>query len=121
MVFPATSAPTGLVQLGSESHLLQMCIKNTFIHLQERPLCPQRRSSSCPAQIASLLKPPKANDGPFDAQVSTVMLKNIPPRCSQGEVLSCMCDHGFQDKYDMFHMPKRPNHTNFGFAFVHFV
>jgi len=59
-------------------------------------------------------------DCPFEVGVCTVMVKNIPCRCSQEEFLECVHDLGFKGKYGTFHMPGRSNRHNFGYAFLQF-
>jgi len=60
------------------------------------------------------------NDCPLEAGVCTVMVKNIPCRCSQEEFLDCVHELGFKGRYGTFHMPGRSNRQNFGYAFLQF-
>jgi len=59
-------------------------------------------------------------DCPLDEGVRTLMVKNIPCRCSQDEVLDCVHALGFKGKYSTFHMPGRSKRQNFGYAFIDF-
>merc|ERR1712137_672818 len=108
----------GLVNCGSGSLTHGLCVKNTFVHLQNTPASAKVRTRSCEARFASEFD--RTNDCPFDARISTVILKNIPCRCTPKEVLDCVHDVGFEGKYTMFHMPRRSNHQNFGYAYFSF-
>lgn len=56
-----------------------------------------------------------------NSECTTVMLNNLPSRCSPQELLELIDDLGFKDTYDFFHMPMRSNRTqNNGFAFLGF-
>jgi len=97
----------------------QVYIKNTFVHVAER--VPARaRSASCPAVGAASSKLEEAH-GSFGPGVHTVMLKNLPSRCTANEVLSCVDDLGFKNKYDVSYMPKRPGVQNLGYMFIRFL
>jgi phenylpropionate dioxygenase-like ring-hydroxylating dioxygenase large terminal subunit len=51
----------------------------------------------------------------------TLMIKHLPCRCSQKEVLEGIASVGFGDRYEFFYLPIRRGHTqNFGYAFVGF-
>lgn len=51
----------------------------------------------------------------------TLMIKHLPCRCSQKEVLDGIASVGFGDRYEFFYLPIRRGHTqNFGYAFVGF-
>merc|ERR1712137_1375597 len=78
----------------------------------------QVRSRSCEARFVSEFK--EKNDCPFEAGVCTVMVKNIPCRCSQEEFLDCIHSLGYKGKYGTFHMPGRSKRQNFGYAFLQF-
>jgi len=107
----------GPVNAGSTlSHGL--CVKNTFVHVQNSFVSAQVRSKSCEARFVSEFT--GTDDCPFEAGVCTVMVKNIPCRCSQDEFLDCVHDLGFEGKYGTFHMPGRSNRQNFGYAFLQF-
>jgi len=113
-----TPGSNGLVNCGSKSFLHGLCVKNTFVHVQDTPAFAKVRSRSCEARFVSEFE--RTNDCPFDTGVCTVMVKNIPCRCTPKEVLDCAHSLGFKDKYDMFHMPGRRNRQNFGYAFFQF-
>jgi hypothetical protein len=54
--------------------------------------------------------------------VHTLMIKNIPCRCSQQEVLDAIVEIGFGDLYNFFYLPIRRGHQqNFGYAFIGFM
>jgi hypothetical protein len=56
-----------------------------------------------------------------DEETHTLMIKHLPCRCSQQEVLNAIEDVGFGEAYDFFYLPIRRGHTqNFGYAFVGF-
>jgi len=57
--------------------------------------------------------------GMMSAEITTVMLKNIPGRCTQSEVLSAIDAMGFDGAYDFFYLPILRAH-NVGYAFVGF-
>lgn len=57
----------------------------------------------------------------LSGEFSTLMLKNIPCRSSQQEVLDAIDAVGFGDRYNFFYLPIRRGHTqNFGYAFIGF-
>jgi len=51
--------------------------------------------------------------------VDTLLLENLPCRCSQQEILDAMTVAGFGNLYDFFYMPVRCG-RNFGYAIVGF-
>lgn len=54
-------------------------------------------------------------------EFQTLMLKNIPCRSSQQEVLDAIEAVGFGEAYNFFYLPIRRGHTqNFGYAFIGF-
>jgi hypothetical protein len=57
-----------------------------------------------------------------DSSHHYVMLKNIPCRCHQSEILDAVRELGFGSEYEFFYLPlKRINHRqNFGYAFIGF-
>jgi len=115
-----TPLVSGLVNSGPSTFSHGLCVKNTFIHVLEQKGSAKDRCNSCPAQIVCGFERSFSKECPFDKEVQSVMIKNVPCRCSQNEVLSCIHNHGFEGKYDMFHMPKRSARSNFGYAFLHF-
>jgi len=74
------------------------------------------RASSGPG-LADLpdCAPPEAEwDG-----VTTVMIKNIPSRCHQDEVLEAIAQFGFAGRYTFFYQPKKTGKAlNYGYAFI---
>lgn len=102
----------------SSPHSHGLCVKNTFVHMQNSLVSAHVRSKSCEARFVSEYE--ETNDCPFTEGVCTVMVKNIPCRCSQDEFLDCVHDLGFEGKYGAFHMPGRSNRQNFGYAFLQF-
>jgi hypothetical protein len=53
--------------------------------------------------------------------VRTVMMKGIPCRCTKEEVIACIHDVGFGDRFEFFYIPiKRCQRQNYGYAFVGF-
>ncbi|CAK0848225.1 unnamed protein product [Prorocentrum cordatum] len=62
--------------------------------------------------------------GPADPEavwdgVTTVMIKNIPSRCHQDEVLEAIAQFGFGSRYTFFYLPtKTGKMLNYGYAFV---
>jgi len=54
--------------------------------------------------------------------VTTMMLKNIPCKRSQEEILRHIDQQGYGGKYDFFHLPKnRQLCANLGYAFINFI
>merc|ERR1712137_769364 len=103
MASPFVTPTDGPGNVGSTfSHGL--CVKNTFVHVQNSFVSAQVRSRSCEARFVSEFK--GTNDCPLEAGVCTVMVKNIPCRCSQDEFLDCVHDVGFKGKYGTFQMPE---------------
>merc|ERR1712007_391604 len=116
--FLMTSPLNGLVNCGSNSLSHELCVKNTFVHVQDTSVSARVRSRSCEARFVS--ESERTNDYSFDEGVCTVMVKNIPCRCTPQEVLDCVHDLGFKGKYRKFHLPRRSNRQNFGYAFLQF-
>merc|ERR550532_1179654 len=114
LVTPNLNGPVS----GSSTFTHGLCVKNTFVHVQNSSVSAQVRSRSCEARFVSEFK--EKNECPFQAGVCTVMVKNIPCRCSQDEFLDCIHNLGFKGKYGTFHMPGRSNRQNFGYAFLQF-
>jgi len=53
--------------------------------------------------------------------VHTVMIKNIPCRCSTEEVLAAVDNMGFAGSYDFFYLPMNRRHRQgIGYAFINF-
>merc|ERR1719240_24899 len=53
--------------------------------------------------------------------VTTMMLKNIPCKKSQEEILRHIDELGYGGKYDFFHFPKnRQRSANLGYGFINF-
>jgi hypothetical protein len=60
--------------------------------------------------------------GPGVGEIETLMIKNIPCRCTHQEVLDAIDSLGFGDLYNFFHLPIRRGHgQNFGYAFLGFA
>jgi len=51
--------------------------------------------------------------------VTTIMIKNIPSRCHQEEVLDAISQIGFASRYTFFYLPKKTGKMlNYGYAFI---
>mmetsp|Transcript_1714 Transcript_1714/g.3174 ORF Transcript_1714/g.3174 Transcript_1714/m.3174 type:complete len:214 (-) Transcript_1714:53-694(-) len=58
-----------------------------------------------------------------DEEALSVMLRNIPFRCTQQDVLDLIAEHGWADSLNFFYMPMprgRSCKGNFGYAFIGF-
>jgi len=56
------------------------------------------------------------------AVVTTMMLRNIPCKKSQEEILRHIDEQGYEGKYDFFHLPKNEQLcTNLGYSFINFI
>jgi hypothetical protein len=66
------------------------------------------------ADLADCVPSEAAWDG-----VTTVMIKNIPSRCHQEEVLEAIAQFGFASRYTFFYLPKKTGKVlNYGYAFI---
>lgn len=54
--------------------------------------------------------------------ITTLMVKNIPCKKSQEDVLCLINQRGFKGKFDFFHLPRdRRLRTNLGYAFINLI
>ena len=66
-------------------------------------------------------KTPLANPA-TSGQITTLMIRNIPNRYTQSELMTELKEAGFEDKFDFFYLPMdHETHANFGYAFINFV
>lgn len=67
-------------------------------------------------------KAPLATAGSSSGQITTLMIRNIPNRYSQTELMAEIKESGFDNKFDFFYLPMdHDTHANFGYAFINFV
>jgi hypothetical protein len=60
--------------------------------------------------------------GSSSGQITTLMIRNIPNRYTQTELMAELKEAGFEDKFDFFYLPMdHETHANFGYAFINFV
>jgi hypothetical protein len=60
--------------------------------------------------------------GSASGQITTLMIRNIPNRYSQTELMVEIKEAGFENKFDFFYLPMdHDTHANFGYAFINFV
>lgn len=79
----------------------------------------QETTIGCEASDTKISK--EVTDFDMDGDVVTVMVKNIPCRCSKQEVLDAITSVGYGNTYSFFCLPGRGRHAaNFGYAFVGF-
>jgi hypothetical protein len=56
-----------------------------------------------------------------DDEIRTVMMRNIPCRCTKEDLFAAIEELGFAGAYDFFHLPiKRCQRQNYGYAFIGF-
>ena len=54
--------------------------------------------------------------------VTTLMIRNIPNRYTQSELMQEIKEAGFDNKFDFFYLPMdHETHANFGYAFINFI
>lgn len=76
-------------------------------------------TSSGPEEIDSYQYDPLT--GPDGKEMKTFMIKNIPCRCSQEEILDAVEEVGFGQLYNFFYLPMTQGQThNIGYVFIGF-
>jgi hypothetical protein len=57
----------------------------------------------------------------YDGPITTMMIRNIPCRCSTEKILDDINALGYQGEYDFFYLPQtRKQSSNLGYAFINF-
>jgi len=79
----------------------------------------QMQPRGTPAEVAATQVPV---DRPATGAETTVMLRNIPNRYTQGMLLSLLDEHNFKSTYDFVYLPMDfRNGVNLGYAFVNLL
>ena len=119
----------------SEEGSVSLCLKNTFLEIPiPASLRPLRlsRSLTCPAELvhpiecvstdASDLSDAETLLSPVEeSEFTTVMLRHIPNKYSQTDLLRVLDSKGFRTRYDFFYLPADfRSQSNCGYAFINF-
>ncbi|CAE7947356.1 ML5, partial [Symbiodinium sp. KB8] len=86
----------------------------------------RQTSQQSSSSISGMQDSPTAGSGDIEepclAQFQTMMIKNIPCRCTAGEVLRGVDSLGFAGTYDFFYLPMNRRHKQgIGYAFINFI
>jgi hypothetical protein len=67
-------------------------------------------------------KAPLVSHSGQGSSITTLMIRNIPNRYMQSELLAEIREAGYDKKFDFFYLPMdHETHANFGYAFINFI
>jgi len=128
LVFPSAPAnstlppfqPSQFVTYAMAWHCGQQLLQE-----QERQRTEAQRQQQQQPEAPTSVKPAQEgekNQQALDAPPTTLMIRNVPNRYSQGELITELDDLGFAESFDFLYIPlDKGSQSNVGYAFVNFV